>query len=132
MISPSQTILAMSYYKALRPSFSKISPRFRTPSVATIAAAVATGAFYTITRLISENALWDTITALGLMICFYYGVTAMACVWYFRKDLTGSVRYFLCRGLFPRLGGIVLLVMFFQPAIDSIAPTYGSGTSFGG
>src|SRR5699024_110731 len=39
MISPSRTILAMSYYKALPPSFSKISPRFRTPSVATIAAA---------------------------------------------------------------------------------------------
>lgn len=132
MISPSRTILAMSYYKALPPSFAKISPRFRTPSVATIAAAVATGAFYTITRLISENALWDTITALGLMICFYYGVTAMACVWYFRKELTGSVRHFLFRGLFPLLGGIVLLVMFFQTAIDSIDPSYGSGTSLGG
>lgn len=132
MISPSRTILAMSYYKALPPSFSKISPRFRTPSVATVAAAVATGGFYTITRLISENALWDTITALGLMICFYYGVTAMACIWYFRKELTGSVRQFLFRGLFPFIGGVVLLVMFFQTAVDSIDPSYGSGTSLGG
>jgi len=132
MISPSRTILAMGYYKAFPPAFSKISPRFRTPSVATIAAAVGTGGFYTITRLISENALWDTITALGLMICFYYGITAMACVWYFRKELTGSVRDFLFRGLFPGIGGTVLLVMFFQTAVDSIDPNYGSGTSLGG
>lgn len=132
MISPSRTILAMGYYKALPPAFSKISPRFRTPSVATITAAVATGAFYTITRIISENALWDTITALGLMICFYYGVTAIACVWYFRKELTGSVRDFLFRGLFPGIGGVVLLLMFFQTAVDSIDPAYGSGTSIGG
>lgn len=132
MISPSRTILAMGYYKAFPPAFSKISPRFRTPSVATIASAVGTGGFYTITRLISENALWDTITALGLMICFYYGITAMACVWYFRKELTGSVRDFLFRGLFPGIGGTVLLVMFFQTAVDSIDPNYGSGTSLGG
>lgn len=132
MISPSRTILAMGYYKAFPPAFSKISPRFRTPSVATIASAVGTAGFYTITRLISENALWDTITALGLMICFYYGITAMACVWYFRKELTGSVRDFLFRGLFPGIGGVVLLVMFFQTAVDSIDPSYGSGTSLGG
>lgn len=132
MISPSRTILAMGYYKALPPQFSNISPRYRTPSVATIAAAVATGGFYTITRILSENALWDTITALGLMICFYYGVTALACVWFFRNELTGSVRHFLFRGLFPLIGGVVLLVMFFQTAVDSIDPSYGSGTSLGG
>src|SRR5699024_9862578 len=64
MISPSRTILAMGYYKALPPQFSNISPKYRTPSVATLASAIGTGAFYTVTRLISENALWDTITAL--------------------------------------------------------------------
>lgn len=69
---------------------------------------------------------------MGLMICFYYGVTAMACVWYFRKELTGSVHQFLFRGLFPFIGGIVLLDMFFQTATDSIDPSYDSGTSLGG
>lgn len=132
MISPSRTLLAMGYYKALPPVFSKISPMFRTPSVATIASAVASGAFYTVTRLLSENALWDTITALGLMICFYYGVTALACVWYFRKELFISTHTVLFRFLFPLVGGIVLLVMFFQTAFDSLDPDYGSGSSLGG
>lgn len=132
MISPSRTLLAMGYYKAMPDVFSKISPRFRTPSVATISAAVASGAFYTITRLISENALWDTITALGLMICFYYGVTALACVWYFRKELFTSARNIFFKLIFPGVGGVILLTMFFQTAYDSFDPNYGSGSSLGG
>jgi amino acid transporter len=132
MISPSRTLLAMGYYRALPPAFSRISPRFRTPSVATISSAVAAGGFYTITRLLSENALWDTITALGLMICFYYGITALACVWYFRRELFTSARNMVFKFLFPLIGGVVLLVMFFQTAIDSISPDYGSGSSIGG
>jgi hypothetical protein len=37
---------------------------------------------------VSENVLVDTILSLGLMICFYYGLTAFAAAWYFRKELT--------------------------------------------
>lgn len=42
--------------------------------------------------LLSENVLIDTIYALGLMICFYYAITAFACVWFFRRELRRSVR----------------------------------------
>ncbi|WP_297009210.1 APC family permease [uncultured Corynebacterium sp.] len=132
MISPSRTMLAMGYYQALPASFARISPRFRTPSVATAAAAIAAGGFYTVTRLLSENALWDTITALGLMICFYYGITAVACVWYFRTECLASLRNALFMFLFPLIGGVVLLVMFFYTAVDSLDPSYGSGSSIGG
>jgi len=132
MISPSRTLLAMGYYRALPPVFSRISPRFRTPSVATIASAVASGGFYTVTRLLSENALWDTITALGLMICFYYGITALACVWYFRRELFTSARSVVFKFAFPLVGGLVLLAMFVQTAVDSLSPDYGSGSSIGG
>lgn len=132
MISPSRTMLAMGYYRALPPVFATISPRFRTPSVSTVASAVAAAVFYTVTRLISENALWDTITALGLMICFYYGITALACVWYFRRELFVSARAVVLRFLFPLIGGVILLVMFVETAVDSLSPDYGSGSSLGG
>ena len=36
--------------------------------------------------LVSEDILFDSIAALGLMIAFYYGMTGFACVWYFRRD----------------------------------------------
>lgn len=132
LVSPARTILAMSYYKALPPQLAKISPRFQTPTVATIVATVVSGAFYAITRVLSENALWDTIAALGLMICFYYGITAVACLWYFRTELFTSVSNFFFKFLFPLLGGGFLLVMFFITAYDSMDPSFGSGSSIGG
>lgn len=132
MVGPARTLLAMGYYRALPPTFGKISPTFRTPSTATIVSAVAAGAFYAVTRIISENALWDTIAALGLMICFYYGITAVACIWYFRHELFSNAHNIVFKFIFPALGGGFLLVMFFITAYDSIDPSYGSGTSIFG
>lgn len=131
-VSPARTILAMGYYKALPPRYGNVSPRFKSPSVATISAGIAAAAFYVITRTLSENALWDTITALGMMICFYYGVTALACVWYFRRELFSSVRAVLFKLFAPLLGGVILLVMFFKTAVDSMDPDYGSGSNIAG
>jgi len=132
MVSPARTLLAMGYYKALPSGFAKISARFMSPSVATFASAAAAAVFYVVTRLLSENALWDTITALGLMICFYYGLTALACVWYFRGELFSSVKNFFCKFLAPLVGGVVLLVMFFATAVESMDPDYGSGSNLWG
>jgi hypothetical protein len=33
------------------------------------------------------------------------GLTGFACVWLFRRDLLGSVRALLLRGILPGLGG---------------------------
>ena len=132
MLSPARTLLAMGFYRAVPPKFAELSPRFNSPAFATWVCAAAAAAFYVVTRLVSENALWDTITALGLMICFYYGITALACVWYFRREWSTSAGNALNTFLFPLLGGIVLLVMFTVTAVDSTDPDYGSGSSIGG
>jgi amino acid transporter len=131
-VSPARTLLAMGHYTALPHKFGRVSPKYKSPSYATIAAAVAAAAFYVITRTTSENALWDTITALGMMICFYYGITALACVWFFRAEAFSGARAFFFKFLAPLLGGIILLVMFFKTAYDSMDPEYGSGSSVGG
>ena len=129
MVSPSRTLLAMGHYGALPKSYASVSPRFKSPSVATIASAVAAIAFYIVLRLLSENALWDTIAALGLMVCFYYGVTGLACVWYFRRSLFASTRNVFFRFLFPLLGGLALLYFFFETARASLSPSFGSGSA---
>ncbi|CAM5232544.1 hypothetical protein SCALM49S_05034 [Streptomyces californicus] len=74
----------MSAYEAMPASYAKVHPRFKTPGRATVTAGIGTGVFYTVMTLVSEHVLVDTIYALGLMICFYYALTAFACVWYFR------------------------------------------------
>ncbi|WP_017905434.1 APC family permease [Pseudomonas asplenii] len=131
-ISPARTLLAMGYYGAVSQRFASICPRSRTPRYATIAAGIATGTFYVTMRTLSDNVLADTITALGMMICFYYSLTAFACVWYFRHSLFFSLRHFLMRGLCPLVGASMLSVIFWQTAFDSISPEFGSGSHIAG
>ena len=131
-VSPARTLLAMGHYKALPARLGHVNPTYKSPGCATVAAAVAAAGFYVITRTTSENALWDTITALGMMICFYYGITALACVWFFRAAAFSSTRAFFLKFLAPLLGGVILLVMFVKTAFDSMDPEYGSGSSVGG
>ena len=74
----SRTMLGMAAYKALPPKFATIHPRYLTPSFATVVAGVGAGIFYGVLTFASENVLTDTIYSLGIMICFYYGLTAFA------------------------------------------------------
>lgn len=128
-VSPARTLLAMGHYGALPPAFARVSPRFFTPGYATLVSAVVAAGFYAIMRFVSENVLWDTITTLGMMICFYYGITAFACVWYFRKQWFDSVRNVFFTLVFPLVGGVILAVIFVTTLIDSMDPDYGSGSS---
>jgi len=131
-VSPARTLLAMGHYGALPALFARVTPRFFTPGYATIVSAVVASAFYAVMRFISEDVLWDTITALGMMICFYYGITAFACVWYFRKQWFDTTRSFFFTFLFPLIGGVILLLLFGKTLVDSLSPDYGSGSNVGG
>jgi hypothetical protein len=46
------------------------------------------------------------------MIAFYYGLTGLACTWFYRRILFTSVRNFVFKGLFPLAGAIMLAVVF--------------------
>jgi len=127
-----RTMLAMSTYRAFPEVFGRVHPTYRTPGCATVAAGVATGVFYTVMVLVSENVLIDTIYALGLMICFYYALTAFACVRYFRADLGRGVRDAITKGVLPLLGGVLLTAVFFKTLIDMWDPAYGTGSSVAG
>lgn len=128
----SRTMLAMAAYKALPARFASVHPRFLTPSYATIVAGLAAGAFYSVMTFVSENVLTDTIYSLGILICFYYGLTAFACIWFFRNELFLSASNFVFKLLFPLLGGIGLFFVLLVTLRDSASPDYGSGASIGG
>ena len=76
------------------------------------------------------DALADSVASLGLAVAFYYGITAYACVWYFRRTLFTSARNLFFRGIFPLLGALAMTWAFFQSAYDMIQPDYGY-TAFG-
>ena len=131
-IPAARTMLAMSVYKALPKSLSRIHPVHGIPSYATLVSGVGTAIFYTVMSLVSEDVLVDTILSLGLMICFYYGLTAFAATWYFRHEIMRDAKSFILKGVAPLIGGLTLAAIFVQLVIDTTDPAYGSGGSIFG
>ena len=70
----------------------------------------------------SENVYYDALTALGLMIAFYYGITGYASAIYYRKVLFRSVKDFVGMGVLPLVGGVILTWAFVQSVIDLASP----------
>ncbi|MGW5525272.1 APC family permease [Gordonia sp. NPDC003950] len=127
-----RTMLAMGSYGAFPKKVAEIHPRFLSPSFAALVAGIVTAIFYTVVTILSERTLIDTIAALGIMICWYYGITAFACVWYFRHELFTSVHNVIYRFLCPFLGGLALIIVFLISVGESMNPDNGSGASIFG
>jgi amino acid transporter len=97
--------------------FGRVHPRFQTPDVSTLAMGAASIIWFIAVVNISSNVLGDSITALGFMIAFYYGLTGFACAIYYRHELRKSVRDFAYLGLAPFVGGLMLLGIFIKAMI---------------
>ena len=127
ILPTARTSLSMAVFKAAPARFARIHPKYLTPTDSTIWMGAASIAFYVGLTLISENILADTIEAVGLMIAFYYGLTGFACVWFYRKTMWSRPRDIVMQGLFPFLGGSILLVAFIWAAKLYAAPDWGAG-----
>ncbi|WP_199706633.1 APC family permease [Amnibacterium setariae] len=112
ILPTARTSLSMAVHKAMPAAFARMHPRFLTPTWSTIGMGIASCAFFLLFTLISQNLLAALIGSLGLMIAFYYGLTGLACVWFYRRTLLTSPRNFVFRGLFPFLGAAFLAVIF--------------------
>ncbi|HJQ43563.1 MAG TPA: APC family permease, partial [Jatrophihabitantaceae bacterium] len=110
ILPTARTSLSMAAYRALPKAFARIHPRHLTPSVSTIAFGAISVVMYAILNYSANptSVIADCVSALGAMIAFYYGLTGFACFWYYRRQLTHSVRNFFMQGLIPLLGGIIL------------------------
>jgi amino acid transporter len=130
--------LSMASHGAAPKIFASINPRRLTPGFATIVFGAISIAYYVVLTLVSENILADSITATGLMITFYLGITGVACVIYFRKALFNNLRTFLLAGLGPALGAIMMGYIFVRSAKDQFdaansysgTPLLGMGAPF--
>jgi amino acid transporter len=126
IIPASRTGLSMARRAALPRGLARIHPRFRTPDVSTwTVAAIAIG-WYVLINLISENALLDSLTALSLLIAFYYSLTGIACAVYYRRQLRRSVRKLLFIGIGPLVGSALLIFLLLRSVIDLNDPEASS------
>jgi amino acid transporter len=109
ILPTARTTLSMAAYKSIPRRFAKIHPRYLTPTQSTVWMGVISGVLYLALNFYSDGGLIaDAVTAIGMMIAFYYGLTGFACTWYYRHELTTSPRDFVLRGLIPTLGGLML------------------------
>ena len=110
ILPTARTSLSMATYKALPSAFAKVHPRFLSPSFSTLTFGAVSIALYAMLNYTSNagNVIADCVSALGMMIAFYYGLTGFACFWYYRHNLTSSPRNFFFQGLIPLLGGLIL------------------------
>jgi amino acid transporter len=109
ILPTARTTLSMAAYRAIPQSFAKIHPKYLTPTVSTIVMGVISIALYIpLNYIAGGNPIADAVTAIGLYIAFYYGLTGFACAWYYRRTLTSSARNLWMRGILPGLGGLLM------------------------
>ena len=117
--------LAMAVHGALPKSFGKVHHRYLTPTVSTVwMTAISVGVFV-LFNSVSSNVLADSVTATGFGIAFYYGMTGLACTWFFRRELTTSLRHFVYVGVLPLAGAL----MMFGILIDSLYQAWDPSNS---
>jgi amino acid transporter len=122
IIPASRTALSMARRHALPAHFARINPRFRTPDMSTWWVAAIAIAWYLVVSEISSNALFDSLTALSLLIAFYYALTGVACAVYYRRHLTRSVHHFALIGLGPLVGAGLLTWLLVESVVDMSDP----------
>ena len=101
-----------------RDSAPRTSPPGRSPAIAI--------GWYVLINIISENALFDSLTALSLLIAFYYSLTGIACAVYYRKQLLRSATNLLLIGVGPVIGSILLIWLLIRSIIDLNDPESSS------
>jgi amino acid transporter len=109
ILPTARTTLSMATYKALPESFAKMHPRYLTPTVSTLVMGGISFLLYLGINFVSAgNVIPDCVSACGMWIAFYYGLSAFSCVWYYRRTLLSNMRDLWMRGIIPLLGGLIM------------------------
>lgn len=132
ILPASRTSLSMAARRAFPQFFATIHPRFHTPWLGTALIAVLAILWYVPLKAVSENFLFDSITALGLMIAFYYAITGVASAVFYREQLTDSIGNLFKMAILPVTGSVILTFVFVKAVITYANPDEAySGSLFG-
>jgi amino acid transporter len=123
ILPASRTSLSMASAGAFPKVFARIHPKFETPDFGTIVIGVVATLWYVGASIVSDNFLFDSLSALSLMIAFYYGLTGIACAIYWRRELRSSVKNFLLIGVGPVVGAVALFYLLYESVIELSDPT---------
>jgi amino acid transporter len=133
ILPTARTTLSMARAHALPESLGRVHPRYLTPHISTILMGALSILWYVGLTIFSEDILFDSLAALGLMIAFYIGITGFACTIYYRRELTRSIKNFFFIGVGPTVGGAILFYLLIKNGIELSDPANSeSGNSWFG
>lgn len=122
ILPASRGSLSMAVKGAFPEKFKEVHPDWGTPAFGTWVIGAAAIVWYIVGSLISQNFLYDSLSALSIVVAFYYALTGFACAIYWRRALRSSVKAFLFIGLAPVVGGIVLLSLLVAAVFEYSNP----------
>ena len=125
-------LLAMASYKALPSRFASVDEATHSPRFATWFMGLMTLAIYVGLSVTSESIVQDSVYSVGISICMYYVIAALACVRYFRHTAFSSWRNALSQVILPAIAAVILFAVMVLEAYNMTDPEYGSGGSIAG
>ena len=129
MVPGSRAVLSMARRGALPAKLGLTHPRFKSPWASLVLLGGIAAGWYVLVSSISENAMLDTLSSLGILVAFYYSLTGIACVVYYRKHVRASIRGFLMVGVGPIIGSMGLAFMLVV-GIRSVSDPAQSASGF--
>ena len=128
ILPTARTALSMARWGAIPEPFGRVSPRWQTPTVATLAMGAVSLVWFVAVNQLSANVLGDSVSALGFQIAFYYGMTGLACIVYYRRAVLRSPAMFVSAGVLPLLGFVSLATVFVKAFHDYSQPGFNYST----
>ena len=127
-----RTLFSMSRDEVLHPRYGRLHPTYRTPWFATL---LITGLGLLLLFLSSwldgiKTVIDDSINAVGFQVAFYYGLTGLACAWYFRKEALNGLGRFILLFAWPLLGVAFCfaIALYSVPTFDPTTNMIGAGS----
>ena len=134
ILPAARSMLSMGSHKAGPERLAAIDRRHLTPAWSTWFFGIAACVWFVFLVAIggeAQNPYYASIAAVGLMIAFYYGLTGIVCVVYYRRYLLKTWRNFLFVGVMPGVGGLVLSYIFVRSLVDNFKDEESYGTLLG-
>jgi amino acid transporter len=117
ILPAARSALSMARRGAIPSRFGDIHERNLSPSTATIWAGTLSVIWFVAIEILSTNVLADCVSGLGILVCIYYGFTGFAATWFYRRELTKSVRNLFSFGILPTVGGLMLMGILVKAVI---------------
>jgi amino acid transporter len=128
ILPATRSMLSMGSHGAIPKVYARIDRKRLTPDFATWLFGAVSIVWYVGLVVVSQNTSSDvygaSIAAVGLAIAFYYGISGYACVWYYRRYLTKSLKNMFLIGILPLVGSVILTYVFIKTVIDAASSSY--------